>query len=392
MKLRQSFRSALRSRHHTQHRAIVLVGALAILGVVLVPYSAAKPPSADIKKYTACLQVVGEAADEPRCGSGLDTQLTLGTTGLMKLTIMNDLDSNQTLGSANLDAPAGFSIGTVGESSLGSASTSTATQVQLRNLNLPKGQSVTVEFDVTASTCGNDLQWTLAAKQSNNFLGTGNDFNLAGSTGLKTDVACVIGLTQLDDNTQIEVQTEGGNFTFLGVGGFNANNPPFPAGCATFQSLYVDDGGNPIPGGGVEITDTRTSNGGTLKFKLYINKALIAKKYGSNSGQQFLPICAGAKKLSASGTPQACLNPGSDEGGWVGAELDTEGKFTGKLKRAICDQDGRYYGVVASFQFLNVKGQLKLGSTDPLITGWGSNDIYRWFEGHTGTWDWGMRG
>jgi hypothetical protein len=378
----------------TPRNLLVLIGVLAIVGAVLVPLGSAKPPSADIKKYAACLQVVAaDSTAAPDCGSGLDTALTLGEAASMRLTITNDLGSNQTLGSVNLDAPAGISIGTVNAPSVGTSNTSTATQIQLRNLSLPRGQSVTVDFNVTASACGPDKAWAVAAKQSNTFLGTGNDFNLAGSTGLKTDVACVIGRTELDANTQIEVAAEGGSFTFLGVAGFNSNSGTLPAGCANFKSIYVDSLGNPIPGGGVEITDTRTSAAGTLHFKLYINKTLIAAKYGSNSGQQFITFCAGAMMLNSDGSQKKCTDEGSTFGGWVGAAIDSDGKFTGGLTRAKCNAgDGRYYGILASFQFLNVKGSLKLGPTDPLITGWGSDDTYRWFEGTTGAWDYGMRG
>jgi hypothetical protein len=101
-----------------------------------------------------------------------------------------NLTSSQTLGSANLKAPAGFSV-------LGPHVTESGRDVvQLRDLDIAPMTSAIAQIRATAPTSNPcapaSFAWDVAAKQSNDFNGTGNDFNLlASDSRLTTSVTCV---------------------------------------------------------------------------------------------------------------------------------------------------------------------------------------------------------
>ena len=82
----------------------------------------------------------------------------------------------QPLGSANLTAPEGFVVKSA-SSSQGEAAVSGRT-VQLRNLNLAPGASLTATLVADTTGVTGYWSWSSAAKQSNDFNGTGNDFYL----------------------------------------------------------------------------------------------------------------------------------------------------------------------------------------------------------------------
>ena len=171
-------------------RALVTFGVIAATAVVLAPSSGAKPPSSDVKRYDACLQ---NDAGSPACStSGQPTVLVGGSTSQMKLTITNEAVSNTTLGSANITGPSALAIDPASvqfSSGSGTLGTNTATAIQLRDLNLAPGASVSVTFNVTAPCSGSGFTWQIAAKQSNRFQGTGNDFQLITTTGFTTNIA-----------------------------------------------------------------------------------------------------------------------------------------------------------------------------------------------------------
>jgi hypothetical protein len=173
-------------------RELALLGALAVLAVVLVQPGSAR--LTDIKRYDACLQ--NATTSDPACSTatadgGSHTTLPGGGTAHLSLTLTNEGSSNQSLGSANINAPSQLPIVTssVGQPSQGSLGSVTSSQIQLRSLNLAPGGSATVTFNVTTPCSGSGFKWTVPAKQSNNFQGTGNDFQLIVSTGLTTDIA-----------------------------------------------------------------------------------------------------------------------------------------------------------------------------------------------------------
>jgi hypothetical protein len=139
------------------------------------------------KIVNVCLQnaTTGSPAG---CAADADSVLPAGETAHVQLTLANAAEHGQTLGSVNLDAPEGLAIvpGTV--SPLPADSSATSSELQLRNLALDGGQSLVVSFDVTTGCTGSGLDWTVAAKQANDFSGEGNDFDLGTTSGLTSDI------------------------------------------------------------------------------------------------------------------------------------------------------------------------------------------------------------
>ena len=107
-----------------------------------------------------------------------------GSTQQLTLTLANE-SGGQSLGSANVNAPTGYSVTSVGTPSVGTATLS-GSQIQLRDLNLPTGSSDVVTFTVQSPSSTGTATWTATAKQSNDYKGTGNDFVLDPTSGLST--------------------------------------------------------------------------------------------------------------------------------------------------------------------------------------------------------------
>jgi predicted component of type VI protein secretion system len=109
--------------------------------------------------------------------------------------------AHQRLGSADLTAPAGYAMSSA-TASEGSA-TVVGNVVELRNLGLMPGQSVTVTIKLSSSTCSTH-EWTVIAKQANNFSGPpGNNLTLdTANSNLNTAVCgvpCKEGATCITD-------------------------------------------------------------------------------------------------------------------------------------------------------------------------------------------------
>jgi hypothetical protein len=109
--------------------------------------------------------------------TGTGTTSSLGiAAGASSVTLrLTNLASPQSLGSANITAPAGYTL---------SGSGVVGNVLQLRNLNLAPNASVDTTFSVTAPCLadGSTKAWTLRVKQANDFSGPpGNDFTIQGS-------------------------------------------------------------------------------------------------------------------------------------------------------------------------------------------------------------------
>ena len=163
-------------------RQLVLVAGVALLGSGLV---LAPPALAGPKKFYS-------ASITPTTAAG-------NATVSFTLTITNSTSSQQNLGSANITIPSGLTSPVLGAVTPPPGKTWTAALVgsviQLRNPGpnssnaLSAGQSVSVVVTVTTSCPGGTLVWLTAAKQSNDFSGTGNDFLLSGA-----DLSWLVGL------------------------------------------------------------------------------------------------------------------------------------------------------------------------------------------------------
>ncbi|HZT53432.1 MAG TPA: hypothetical protein VE995_03545 [Gaiellaceae bacterium] len=217
-------------------RGAVVLAVLAALAVVLAPAGTAKPPTSNNKIYSLCLQ----GADSTSCPA--QSHLVAGATTPMTLTIANAASSPSSLGSLNLDAPAGLPIAAASSSAsptgdvtlvAGGGANGTG-QLQIRDLNLTPGSTATVSFSVEAPCAGGPYTWPApAAKQSNDFNGTGNDFNpptsFAGQTSVLSGPGCYLGFltqpaaTQVGETITDQVASTGGP---IEVGLFDgAGNP-----------------------------------------------------------------------------------------------------------------------------------------------------------------------
>jgi hypothetical protein len=168
-------------------RLIAVVAVLAASTVLASPVGAIP----EQKTYTAVV-----SPDSVGSGQTIDFTLTVVNTS-----------GSQQIGSANVTAPSTFSlISTHQPSPAGTATIvgSTGGTLQLRNLALPPGGTVTVTFRTEVPCATGDYPWSIIAKQSNNFSGPpGNNFTLdvAGSnlTTLVNGQCSVDWLTQPSD-------------------------------------------------------------------------------------------------------------------------------------------------------------------------------------------------
>jgi hypothetical protein len=491
-------------RGYRRHRKATWAFALALaaLAVSLVPQAAAD----DTENYDACLQYDGS----PACSSGLDSELPAGAKVELTLTVTNAPASETTLGSVDLSAPAAividpdtaaYDVGT------GDFGTNTASKIELRNLNLVAGASVSVTFEATAScVVASDLAWTIAASHEPDF--SEPTFALSG-TGLASDIVgtcklvwvteprttnkntiitgapynpdgpavavgaedalggtipapsgvtlamtegaftsfpggfsgtsatlvgdearfgsftssatgsgfrvqasapegagfdptpnsgprpfsitlngkactagqdCSVPTTTLNSLTRVNVTGTGGFFAFLGLG--PTTIPLSVTGTGGGCQFYV-----PIEGAsGFETAEERT--GGELLFTYSIDKKAIEKRYGKNSSNRFIPLCAGAARLDSLGHVHSCTESGF-AAPWKGKELSPTGDFTGANRDAVCDPTtGLLWGIIGSFQDKNKGIDPNL---NPTITSWFSEGQFRHFNARVPfPWDWKM--
>jgi hypothetical protein len=464
-------------------RLAAVVTALAAVAIALTPAGSASPPSSGIKQYNVCL---ARSATPATCDT---STLPGGSTVSLTLTITNANSSTQSLGSMNLDGP----LDTSGKpifpinldpakgplptflSGSGAFGTNTSGELQLQDLNLAPGSQLSVSFSVT-TPCAGSGTWKAPAKQSNRFLGTGNDFTLLSSNGLTSSVGssnCKLvwlyppnhanrdatitntaytptvggdvhyvsveavgsdGVTPIDVNSgTASLSKTGGTFDCgPSCGSFSGlTSATFQHGVATFPNLksaFTGSGftlqasatgfqptpnsdppfnisidGKPCdPGASCSLsnellggkTDSRLDvsassgltflgvnpysydptsqlcgpnfvhvsgvagfeefHGGApngLTVTYYVNQKNINATYGKNVGAQYIPICAGTFRV-VNGVITPCTNPNdsTDTTGWPADEIDSNGRFTGTVGHAICRSDGRYWGIVPSFQ------------------------------------------
>jgi hypothetical protein len=193
-------------------RALLLALPCALAGGLMVASAASATPN---KPYSLVICAQGE-----NCGPGQPAVVAPGsapgttpTPAQMSATFKNENGAATTilLGSANLTVPAGFVVTATSLPACSGSSTQACatlagggTQVQLRNMNVAPGASSTVGLTVDTppppSSCTRSApcQWTVQAKQSNDFNGTGNDLNedpatSSNATVLSDTTACPAG-------------------------------------------------------------------------------------------------------------------------------------------------------------------------------------------------------
>ena len=125
------------------------------------------------------------------------TTATAGTSTNYTVTLTNDASSTQTLGSANVSAPAGFTITSPANGATATVTGSGGKTWKVRNASnvlefraatkndaLSPGQSVSIANVATTNPCALGTHtWPTIAKQANSFSGPpGNDFTATGAT------------------------------------------------------------------------------------------------------------------------------------------------------------------------------------------------------------------
>jgi hypothetical protein len=148
-------------------RVSVLVLAASMLGVAGLAAPAAGTTST-CSSTAKCFFAVSVSPPSPAAG----------TNTSFAFTIKNEA-SPQQLGSVQVSAPTGFMItgASVPPGASGTASFTSGSALFL-NLNVAPGASTTLTVNATVPCGSSSYTWGIAAKQSNQFNGTGNNFQL----------------------------------------------------------------------------------------------------------------------------------------------------------------------------------------------------------------------
>ncbi|HTU00926.1 MAG TPA: hypothetical protein VMG58_03885, partial [Candidatus Sulfotelmatobacter sp.] len=152
----------------TGARACFLALAASLLGVAMLAAPAVAGGTSTCSSTSKCLFGVAVSPSNPAAG----------TSTSFSFTVKNEA-SYQRLGSVKISAPAGFVI-------TGASGAASFTSSSAMFLNLSLAPSASTILTVTATVpCGSgSYQWGIAAKQSSDFSGYGNSFQLdPGSAG-----------------------------------------------------------------------------------------------------------------------------------------------------------------------------------------------------------------
>jgi hypothetical protein len=141
-------------------RVSFLVLAASMLGLAMLAAPAAGQTSTC--STSKCFFAVAVSPSSP----------TAGASTSFTLTVKNEA-SPQQLGSVQISAPAGFAI-----TSAPGATSFTSSSALFTNLSLAPGSTVTLTVTATVPCGSGSYQWGIAAKQSNDFNGSGNNFQL----------------------------------------------------------------------------------------------------------------------------------------------------------------------------------------------------------------------
>jgi hypothetical protein len=142
-------------------RVSFLALAASMLGVAMLAAPAAGQTST-CSSTSKCFFAVSVSPMKP----------TAGASTSFTFTIKNEA-SPQQLGSVQISAPAGFMI-----TSAPGATSFTSTSALFLDLSLASGSQTMLTVNATVPCGSGSYQWGIAAKQSNNFNGSGNDFQL----------------------------------------------------------------------------------------------------------------------------------------------------------------------------------------------------------------------
>lgn len=240
----------------------------------------------------------GAAPDKPFSVVISPGEITQSATVKFQAKFTN-LTTNQTLGSARLTVPAGFTVA--------GASGNTLT---LLNLNIAPNSSGIATFTVTVPSCATASgTWGVAAKQSNDFNGTGNDFNLVGANPT-TSVRCSGAATQCPPScapTATDPVTGASLDVTLdpGSAGVVTINVSGTLDCAGYDELL------PTTSFTVEFLPDPNTGGGQKTVTLHIPKSFMHRD--TSNGVSFVNMCFEAPFpfVAKGGSPAPQVPPGS---------------------------------------------------------------------------------
>ena len=155
-------------------RVSFLVLAASTLGVAMLAAPAAGQTNT-CSSTTKCFFAVSVS---PGPGTKPPSNPTAGASNSFMFTIQNEA-SPQQLGAVQISAPTGFMItgASIAPGASGTAS-STSSSALFLNLSLASKSQTTLTVSATVPCGSGSYQWGIAAKQSNNFNGSGNNFQL----------------------------------------------------------------------------------------------------------------------------------------------------------------------------------------------------------------------
>ena len=206
---------------------------LAALSMIFVGVLASGATAASTKPYSADIT--------PAC-------VPLSTSGVQFTVTLRNMTKTQMLGSANVFAPAGFVV-------TGANANADGTAAELRNLNLSPGGTTTATFTATTSGTAGPTDWSIIAKQSNDYNGSpGNNLSLdAANSHLRSYV-----------DTCVLVFSSGPASATTGL---KVTSEPFtPAGAPVTVQVLNAPGGQPVITSTDQISLTLSTDGaaGTL--------------------------------------------------------------------------------------------------------------------------------
>lgn len=124
--------------------------------------------------FTLCFAATASAGYKPY---SVVMTGSVSSSGTAVSAVFTNETNPQQLGSANLTAPAGYTV-SAATVTQGTAKLVGGNVVQLRNLALKSHKSLTVTLTISAAACSTE-PWSVEAKQANDFSGPpGNDMNL----------------------------------------------------------------------------------------------------------------------------------------------------------------------------------------------------------------------
>jgi hypothetical protein len=280
----------------------IVTAVVLLIGTALALTAPASNAAPNKKMFTVGLAVSKD-------GDTVSAASLLADTGYtFVFTVKNTSQSPQTFGSAKILVPSGYDATPVAATSVKgfTASSPTSNVILVTSPTgsgiAPKGQ-VAVTVAVTTPTSSCNAEWTTFVKQSNDFLGTGNDFMLSGS-----QQATTVGTNHLQWTTQ-PVPTE-----------VNVLMSPAPVVTAldpcghpvtTPVDVTLTDAFDPTNLSGTALTDVATSatNGQASfanltfgSFGFYDQLTAAASGFTSNTSDVFIV----AEKLTPCDTTDSC--------------------------------------------------------------------------------------